>query len=215
MTLNEFKGRCLLWGHAVRQTKMCLNIAFRAMKGSKQDFQENEQRIYQDKLKEFQKEHSGYEEGTLKLSVKREFDRKHERPFPYKAECYIINHISIKLAIVYFCQILTTGYGDQNASANETFRQEHMENILSRVFDTKEKRAKFEALTEKLKLARDKMIGHADAEAFNISHGTPVTTMGGVQNITEDLDLEYWHSFLEEFEQSITSYMNEQKDNYS
>jgi hypothetical protein len=56
--------------------------------------------------------------------------------------------------------------------------------------------------------ARNKMIGHAAGEAFDIQHGTPISKMKSYRQAWEHIDLAYWVSFLERLRISILEYEN-------
>lgn len=54
----------------------------------------------------------------------------------------------------------------------------------------------FEDLKTELITARNKMLGHADAEAFQISHGDQVTSHKLYSSAIKDIDIDYWSNAL-------------------
>jgi hypothetical protein len=212
MTENNITGRLMLWETAISESQSLLKLALRANCGANQNWQKQEQKEYQNKLKKFTKTRDDYQEDTINISQIKDYYEKYGRPFPYLAECFAIHNACLNLAIIYFCQIYTTGNQNKHASENtKQFRNEHLPIILGRVFSNKEEMIKYEALVGKLNKVRNKMIGHADADALNIQHKGIVTTIGGPQNITRDIDLEHWLAFMEPLRIAILEYMNEIK----
>ena len=59
------------------------------------------------------------------------------------------------------------------------------------------------------------MIGHADAKPLNIQHKEVVTTIGGEQTITRELDLKFWLSFMELLHIAILEYINKNEKDYA
>ena len=67
---------------------------------------------------------------------------------------------------------------------------------------------KFNKLKDVIVTARNKMIGHADANAYSIRHRTPVSTMKGPKNIWRNIDFDFWVSFLEPMRIATYNYAN-------
>ena len=216
MTKEEITGRFMLWEMAVSEAQSCLKTAKRALEGSKQSFQKDEQKKYQEQLQEFIKTRDDYKEGTITSTQLNEYNDKYNRPFPYLAECFALHRACLNLAIIYFCQIFNTGYGNEAAAKNtKQFREEYLDIVLQRIFPTNKEMGKFNKLLEQLMQVRDGMIGHADAGTLNIEHKEFVTTIGGPQNITRSIDMNFWLSFMEPLRRGILEYMNEIKKNFA
>ncbi|MGZ3892918.1 MAG: hypothetical protein ACXVPN_03865 [Bacteroidia bacterium] len=133
--------------------------------------------------------------------------------FPSRLECCGIYETCIELAVVYFCQIFTSGEekAEMAAKNDEDFRRVHLERIISEVFDTEDKKNNFATLKKALKTARDKIIAHADAKSFKIGHGDSISVMKGNPLISRNIDIEFWESFLEPMETKIKLYSAEFK----
>jgi len=216
MTKEEFTGRLMLWDMAVGEAQQLLKTAKRALAGLKQKVQKDEQGEYELRLSKFIQDRDDYKEDHITTTQCSEFSKVYNRPFPYLAECILIHHACLNLAIIHFCQIFTTGHGNSGATSNKKeFQDAHLKPILQKVFITDEQMEKFNELREKIKQVRDGMIGHADAELLNIQHKEVVTTIGGSQIITQELDLDFWLSFMEPLHRAILEYMNENKKDYA
>ena len=187
---NELVGRLWLWAHSIDKTKELLIIAQRAALGKNQDFQISERDEYIKKLNEFVKQQPDYKTDTIFSSQQQKFDQIYPRQFPTWGECFQIYDACIELAIIYFCQIFNFAHGEEGtASSNATrFRNEHFLAILNKVFTNNDDLEKFNKLKDVIVTARNKMIGHADANAYSIRHRTPVSTMKGPKNIWSNID---------------------------
>lgn len=195
-TKNEIVGRLWLWAQAVSMTQILLQQAARAENGKHQTFQINERDQYIKDLNKFAAEQPDYRPGTILSSQQNKFDAIYQRPFPTWMECFTLNEACIELAIVYFCQILNDGYESQGSSAsnNKVFRESHLPRILDRVFEAGDL-DKFQTLKKQLTTARDKMIGHADGDSYNIFHGDPISTMKGPSSSWIDIDFIFGDHF--------------------
>ena len=129
--------------------------------------------------------------------------------FPTEEECDLIFNSSIELAIVYFCQILNQGEKKSDtAAANElSFRDEHLKNIIIKIFKTKDEYQKFNCLKSKILKARNKMITHADASSYNIIHGSTSSSLKLPQPWHE-IDLNFFASIIEPLITEIRDYSN-------
>lgn len=206
----EVRGRLWLWESAVLQTQQLLFLAERSRSGAEQQHIHDELDAYNKSLRDFARGKPDHEEGVLKLSVAKEFDSQHPRAFPTWTECMTIHDACIELAIVYFSQILISGYQDTGSAAksDKPFRDQHLNTIASMVFPDQSDIDRFFDFCEQVLTARNKMIGHADGEAFAIEHGTPVSKMKSYRQAWEHIDLKYWASFLERLRIGILEYAN-------
>ena len=159
------------------------------------------------------KKQPDYKPGTMLISQREKFNEIYPRQFPTWSECIHVNEACIELAIVYFCQIFNEGFGQENSASqnNKSFRNEHLTIVLSKVFIDEESLNKFTKLRDIILTTRDKMIGHADADAYQISHGIPISTMKAPRQIWNEIDIDFWISFLEPLRIATYNYANEIK----
>ncbi|MBA3680872.1 MAG: hypothetical protein H0W73_06855 [Bacteroidetes bacterium] len=212
-TENEQVGRLWLWANAILQTQYLLKLAFRAEEAKREKFRIDEMEDYFKRLQEFAKTQPDYKEGSTKSSHQTLFNELHSQVFPTWSECAQTYDTAIELAIIYFCQVFTSGNSLSGSVAenNKTFKDEHLSIILDRVFQTQEEKEKFGILKTKIILARDKAIGHADGTTYEIIHGSTVSTMKGPKNYWRDIDFIFWNSFLERMRIASYNYANEIK----
>lgn len=209
-TKNELVGRLWLWSQSFSNTRHLLEMVFRANIGIQDELRLKEQDTYISKLNEFAKHQSGYKEGQTLQSHQRKFDELYPRTFPTWLECWAIHDAFVELAIVYFCQVFNSGScrEGQSAKSDKSFRNEHLTKILATVFPTNEEMVKFEFLKNSVVTARDKVIGHSDGEAYNITHSSPVSTYRGPNISWRDIDFEFWYASLEKFITATRNYSN-------
>lgn len=106
------------------------------------------------------------------------------------------------LAIVLFCQVLLSGNGDPGkaARADDVFRAEWWPKIKAAAFGSLH--TQFDELTIQLRHARHKMIGHADAAAFEISHENNLS-LWMFQRALHGIDFKYWESTMTPLKRAI------------
>ncbi len=209
-TKNEIIGRLWLWSESVSKTKHLLEMAFRANIGKQEEFRLKEHETYNIELTEFASKQPDYKEGIVFPSQRKKFDKLYHRTFPTWLECCAIHDAFVELAIVYFCQILNSGRNSdgQTAQNDDNFRKEHLTNILNKVFPTSAEMDKFDLLKAALVRLRDKVIGHSDGVAYKITHSNPVSILQGPNIGWREIDLEFWHSFLNKMIDVIHNYIN-------
>lgn len=206
---KELIGRLWLWADSIVRTQGLLQLAFRANVGKYQESQKEEMDNYIKKLNEFVHAQPESKPGTIFSSQQIAFDQIFHRPFPTQIECAGIYDACIELAIMYFCQIFNSGYGNNGEAArnDKNFVNEHFNSILTNAFETKDELEKFEQIKEKILTARDKMIGHSDADSYSIHHGHPISVKKSTRS-WRDIDIELWSSFLDKVIIEIHNYSN-------
>ena len=209
-TKNELVGRLWLWSQSISKTQHLLEMAFRTNIAKQDELRIQEHDDYANRLNEFSKQEFGHKEGKTLPSHRRESDELYPRPFPTWLECCAIHDAFAELAIVYFCQIFNSGRSQEGETAknDENFRKEHLAKILAIVFPTIEEMANFESLKVSLLTVRDKVIGHSDGEAYNITHSSPVSIKKGPNISWRNIDFEFWYSSLEKFINATRNYSN-------
>lgn len=207
----ELRGRLWLWHSAVDQTNRLLHLAKRTEIGIQQENIIAELETYCAELQNFNKNQPDYEAGVQKHSHQLLFDQTYHRPYPTWEECSSAKDAFIELAIIYFYQILNPGHEDPGTAAGNTkeFVDTHLKPIISKFFPSENEQEKFFNLCNDIKTARNQMLGHADGKAFEIKHGYPASRIKMYTNAWKDIDIDYWHSFLESFRVSILEYENE------
>ncbi|HCE2429418.1 TPA: hypothetical protein NGU10_001466 [Vibrio parahaemolyticus] len=208
MSKNEIVGRLRLWSGAIYETQRFVKLALRADNAfhSRELIDANEQRIK--KMHEFSKRQPDYKEGVLLDSHAEMFDRIHPEPFPSRIECSHLKESNTISAVIMFCQIYVSGYQHDGVAFNNSkaFRDKHLEAILNEVFPINEDRKKYDDFANTLLSARNQMLGHADANSFNIKHGAIVSSLKLPSAAIKELDLHYWNDFLEPLHQAILKY---------
>ncbi|MGR6862762.1 hypothetical protein ACU5EH_22460 [Aliivibrio salmonicida] len=210
MNSEEAKGRFFLWHAAICETQRLISLAIKCENASKSPQLRDVLAQRMERYHAFRKQQPDYQEGIQFHSHLVEFGRLNPEPFPSITDCFQLKDSNTMLAVVMYCQIYMSGYLDEGtaASNNKPFREEHLEPILVEVFPSTEDREIYEAFVEKIVSARNKMLGHADAEAFEVKHGTPVSSHKLHVTAIKDIDLHYWQSFLEPLRVALLKYSN-------
>lgn len=213
----ENHGRFLLWHSALNECEHLLKLTKRAeIEMHSQDAIDKEDR-YEIALNHYASKQSDYTPGTMKSSHAVAFSKIQQKEFLAYTDCYCIKDALLMLAVVFFCQLFNIGYKSEGKAAtnNKKFRDQHFTNILMIAFPRTDERNSFERFAEQLISARNGMIGHADGNAFNISHGTPITTMKGYTAAIEDIDVVYWASILGPLRIAVLQYAKQEKPHKS
>jgi hypothetical protein len=208
----ENHGRFLLWYSALNECEHLLKLAKRAeTEMHTQEALDKEDRYVRD-LNIFASKQSDYTPGTMKHSHVVAFSKIQQKEFPAFTDCTCINDSLLMLAVVFFCQIFNIGHKSEGKAAcnSKTFRNQHFSNILNKTFSNADDRDRFESFSAQLISARNEMIGHADGNAFNIFHGTPVTSMKHYTAAIKEIDVEYWTSILSPLRMAVLDYVNQE-----
>ena len=209
----EIKGRLYLWHNAVSECKSILDLAKKAKEAIYQKNIIDEDKKYMQEYHDFLETQDDYNQGSHKFSHWLRFQKKHKINFPSFTDCILIETNNIMLAIVFFSQIFNMGYGDKEKAKKNSkeFVDQHLDNILKLKF-TEEEIIKFYKLKNTILEIRNSMIGHADAKAFNIEYGNPITRMKMFSSKIRNIDLEFWIQCLEPLRLSILKYSNNLKN---
>lgn len=204
----EIKGRLWLWSSAISECQTLLELADRANIAMKDERLEARLLKYTEGLNEFARIQPDHEEGIQKHSHSIAYRATHSEEFPTFQDCLHTKNYSMMLAIVFFCQLFNQGFAQTGIAAanNKQFIDAHLGKILDKVFVTSTERMTFDQFCDQLKNARNTMIGHADANAFEIVHGDQLSTMKHYTKAIKGLDIEYWRSFLESLRLEIMRY---------
>lgn len=130
--------------------------------------------------------------------------------FPSTKEHELIYHSSVELAIIYFIQILSPGYGvkDVVAGNNDIFIDKHLNQLVSKTIKEQDK-PKVAILLTSLKKARNKMLGHADGKAFEAKHVGPIFMRNHYKQSWSEIDLTFWMIVIKNIRGSIGDYIRE------
>lgn len=212
----ELLGRLLLWDTAVMDTHQLLKLSQRANLGSIQDNIRNEIDNFHKAQAEFKSTIPKETDWRVARDMEIIFSQSYTRAFPTWEECIKIEDACIALAIVFFCQLLTSGNPAPGAAAknDKNFLDIHLDAIIKRVFPNVSEQEKFSAFCEQLRYSRNKMLAHADGSAFQINHGSTVTSMKLRYVAWENIDIEYWLSFMDPLRLEILNYYNENKKSF-
>lgn len=97
--------------------------------------------VLAEKLQKFQKQQPGYTTGKQKLSHIRMFYSLNHKEFPCFTDCCSITSYLQMLAVILFCQVFNKGnYHEETVAGNtKHFIATHFEEIINRLFPSKEK----------------------------------------------------------------------------
>ncbi len=183
------QSRLVLWILALEEAKRLLRLAERASKSlNSQEVLAKDQR-HIESAQAFARSQPDYQPGIQKLSHFVAHDAAHPSEFPDSCDCYQIVDTCQMLATIFFCQVFKSGYADQgNVEGNDrAFVNEHLGNVLRLAFPSEDEIASFDRLRKSLEQARDSMIAHADAVAFQVTrtdwgmhHRLHITALKGI-----------------------------------
>ena len=130
--------------------------------------------------------------------------------FPSADECKLIHHAGIELAIIYFCQITTSGYEDKPkvSGNNKKFREKHWNAIVSRAINPEET-DQFNLLLGEIENARHQMLAHAQGTAFEVQHHGPITEFKQFKQSWSNIDLPYWLKTVDILRNAIGNYIRD------
>lgn len=206
----EAQGRLMLWREAIVFSSTCLSLGIRARKATEQDNILSEHKKYLEDREASWRQHPDYDGSLGSGKHMRIFDAQYTRPFPTWLECRHIYEACVSMAVISFCQVLSSGYPDPGKVSvnNKAFREEHWTKILDSAFSEAEEKNRFLIFCDRLKSIRDEMLGHADGNAYEVEHGhgIDVTRHKTITYDIYDLDLKYWTSFLEPLRLAIERY---------
>nr|WP_299214912.1 hypothetical protein [uncultured Allomuricauda sp.] len=178
---KEVYGRLSLWLAAMSECKSLLKIGKRA-----------------------------YDQG-VSLSIKYNGQLPNNEPFPSVVECLKISEHNKMLAVIFFSQAFNIGYKDEEAAAKNTreFIEEHFDAILDLTFSSTADKEKFILFKDEILDSRNKMIAHADAPSFNVTHEeSGFLTQKLHVNSIKNIDFDYWIEVIEPFWSAILEYMS-------
>jgi hypothetical protein len=163
----EFKGRLHLWNAALLEVRLLLNDACRA--SAARDLHA----VPTGEITEASR--SAHPFGTW-IDLNDVYDN-------YRA-----------LAAVYFCQVFKEG----NAASGLAGRNRdpsivaERDNIVAIALPTADDQARFAGLLAALEAARDKVLAHADGNAFSISHSSRMVISHTHGESLRKVDLDFW-----------------------
>lgn len=205
---REVRGRLLLWESAIHECRTRLRLVARARCGAQSPDRVAQEIAYLKAFRDYERQQPDYRPGTQLLSHLEEFRASHPEAFPSIPECFLISDYCALFAVVLFCQLFVSGnrHTGRAAKNRDRLMDDLRDQVLRRVFREEVERARFEALKDRLVKVRDKMLGHADAQAFDVRHGDGVIAMNMHARALEGLDLEYWTAILEPLSIAVREY---------
>lgn len=210
-TTLEIHGRLWLWITALLECEQILKLALRAeMEMNTQESIDKEMR-YEAAFNLFTSTQPDYSPGTSKQSHRDAFSKIQQKEFPAYTECFSLRNYLLMLATVLFCQIFNNGFGSEGKAAGntKTFISLHLSNVLDKVFTSDEEKIRFESFSNQLKSARDKMIGHADSDAFDIKYVPGSSSMKLPSAAILGIDVEYWSAIISPLRLAVIEYSNQ------
>lgn len=202
----ELRGRLILWGAALHDCEMYLKLLNRAEPalGSSQ-FAISPERTAA--FQSFLAEQPDRVHGSVKLSHINAFEALHPLPYPTFSDCYLTTTACKLLLVVLFCQLLSQGNRDEGRVArnSKAFVSLHLQKIAAIALGS-ESTQRFTAFCDSCIVARDKMIGHADGAAFEVTHGDVVTSHRLTITAVENVDFGYMASIVGPLGKAVHDY---------
>jgi hypothetical protein len=206
-------NRLTLWLYAIEQVKISLSIQKKLKDAITSD--------HKDKLRQSLSPNNQNKEEIIEIIKRSLSDSSNLHNFFnsfYSPDnnYETIRDICISWAIVCFCQILTRGYEDKDKNKvkkNTIFKrnkngklQEEIINIMFEGEDESEKE-KFRELLYELIEVRDKMLAHADGEAFEFRKIDSRVIFRSYSSSHSNIDIDYWQKCLEPMKEAINKYL--------
>lgn len=206
----EIRGRLWLWSGALNECAKILKLVGRNQRELDSGRPLDKENIHSSAFQAWLKDQPDYKPGPINFSQVIAFSDIHPTDYPAFTDCFLIEKYAHMLAVVLFCQMLNSGKYHEGAVAGNTkhFVQKHLDQILEKIFTTKDEIDKFYAFKESCLKARDGMIGHADGAAFNMRHGNPASSMKMVTSAVENIDFKYMASILEPLSKAVLEHAN-------
>lgn len=137
-----------------------------------------------------------------------EFDATYEKEFGGLKDLAKITHSCRMLAVVLFCQILKPGNDDPGVvdSNSRSFINLHLGELLNIACMGEDERGRFQVLREQIERARDKMLGHADAKAFNVEQDLGVVKILMFHRALDGIDFEDFASLVRKLLDALSEY---------
>lgn len=168
---HEDQSRLLLWMSALEQTKRLLRLAERALAAQGSAEMNAKLQKHCESSQAFARAQPDYTPGMQKSSHFSAHDELYPREFADPIDCFETANACRMLAIVFFCQVFKGGYAeDGNVAGNKPeFIRGHLDNILCLAYPHQEARNAFSSMRMLIESARDNMLAHADAKAFEVT----------------------------------------------
>lgn len=167
---DEERSRLLLWNAALRQAGNLLRQAERAREALTSEEVQTKDKWHAESALQFARSKEDYAPGLQKLSHIVEHEALIPRKFADSSDCLAISDSCQMLAVIFVCQLFKSGNAeiDNVAGNNREFVEAQLEHLLSIACMTSEEKHSFRALRKLVEKARDKMLAHADASAFEV-----------------------------------------------
>ena len=113
------------------------------------------------------------------------------------------------LAIVFFCQVLKSGFAEANAvSGNQPqFVAEHLEALYKLAAFTPEDRSVFELLRKRIETARDGMLAHADGKAYAFRENLAGFSINLPSKALEQVDFALFAIMVKRLQEALRAYL--------
>ncbi len=167
----EEHTRILLWMSTLDEVKSLLRLAERALVAQTSEEVSAKDWKHLNSYHSFARSQPDYTPEVQKSSHLEAHNELHPREFADSVDCFAIANACRELAIVFFCQIFKSGYAENGnvASNNAKFIRDHFDQVVMLAFPKDDDRNDFFTLRAQLESARDSMLAHADASAFELT----------------------------------------------
>lgn len=194
------QSRLMLWDMAIGESERLVRLAKRANAAINSEEVKKKLERENEAFAQFLKNKTDYVEGTgLKQSDLMRFDSLYEKEYGGFTDISATVRACQMLAVILFCQVLKGGKGDGGnvVKNDDKFVEKYLGELLELTCTSKEEVALWRKLFLQLETARDKMLGHADASAFEVSHLDWGTSAKLHYKSIENIDFDCFLNLLE------------------
>ncbi|PKM11170.1 MAG: hypothetical protein CVV13_10175 [Gammaproteobacteria bacterium HGW-Gammaproteobacteria-3] len=205
----ETRGRLVLWFWTLNECEMQLKALKTLESAIEQQFYSRSDPDRDAEFRRFCETKPDHQPGSVALSHILEFNAIRPLPFPTFSDLFVPASGIKMLLVVLFSQILISGNAESGgvAANKNAFVQEHLAKIVNESLG-QAAWPEFWAFCNSCRFARDKMIGHADGQVFNVVQGETVTSCRGLHAAVKEIDFAYMHSVVERIRPALGVYMN-------
>lgn len=191
------RGRLFLWSHALEQCQVFLALAERADEELESGRATEKTMRDEPKRQAYIESLPDYVPGPRNLSHLAAAENAYPADFGNIRDCYRIRDACRMLAIVFFCQPFNVGNsGDGVATNDRQFREQYFPPVLEAAFPAQSDRDSFVQLLDRLKVVRDKVIAHGDAQFFQYADNGSVSAMKMHEQSLQGIDFKRFAALL-------------------
>jgi hypothetical protein len=205
---SEGQSRLLFWMTALNDARDFLVLGDRALEAQSSEEVRERERRDSDALQRYRVAQPNYVPGTLLLSHVMEFRQVRPREFADYIDCLHVVVSARMFAIVLICQIFKPGNAAQGMVASNTreFVSRHLDRVLDVAGFDEIERSAFSELRTQLEVVRDKVLAHADADAFKHFKLPDGSRLEARAIALKGIDFARLRSFVERLREAVLKY---------